>query len=92
MAPIRETMWKGASYMVGVIREKAQIQYEEVYLKLETHARVFKVCISRRMASRPRLTMDIAIFPEVNPLYRRSRTQQRPRQLCAYRTPAAGQG
>ncbi|KAI4950234.1 hypothetical protein J4E91_004890 [Alternaria rosae] len=42
MASIRETIRKGASYLVGVISEKAQIQYQEVYLKLETHARIFK--------------------------------------------------
>ncbi|KAH6865479.1 hypothetical protein BKA58DRAFT_442260 [Alternaria rosae] len=47
MAPIRETIRKGASYLVGVISEKAQIQYQEVYLKLETHARIFKRSIER---------------------------------------------
>ncbi|KAI4605117.1 hypothetical protein J4E83_010853 [Alternaria metachromatica] len=47
MASIRETIRNGASYLVGVIREKAQIQYEEVYLKLETHARVFKRSFQR---------------------------------------------
>jgi hypothetical protein len=44
MAPIRETIQNGATRLVGVFKQKAQYKYQEACLKLETHARVFKVC------------------------------------------------
>jgi hypothetical protein len=61
MAPFRETIRNTVNHMVNVFKQKAQIHYYEGCLKLETNARVFKVCLSRWMSSRQFLIIYEAI-------------------------------
>ncbi|KAI4906040.1 hypothetical protein J4E90_010955 [Alternaria incomplexa] len=85
MASIRETIRNGASYLVGVIREKAQIQYQEVYLKLETHARVFK-----RSFQRPTPYIVAAGLNNVRDSNTRTELLPRARQQQSYHAVATG--
>ncbi|KAG9187184.1 hypothetical protein G6011_05055 [Alternaria panax] len=45
MAPTRESVRNTANRVVDVFKQKAQIQYQEGCLKLETNARILKRCV-----------------------------------------------
>ena len=61
MAPIRETLRNTASRVVDVLKQKAYVHYQHGCLKLETNARVLKVCLYLQLSLRQHLTVRKAI-------------------------------
>ncbi|KAH6863626.1 hypothetical protein B0T12DRAFT_339314, partial [Alternaria alternata] len=56
MAPICETFRNTSSRVVDVLKQKAYVHYQHGCLKLETNARVLKVCLYLQLSLRQHLT------------------------------------